>query len=140
MYVSLNGGAYTKIAELRDVTLTVERDVIDVSSHSSSGWKDNILGLAQWSASAEALYVHSDAKQDSLYNALVDPDNNVLTFRFVPEGSVGVVGTHEKWEGQGIITSWELASPNDNASAVSISILGVGALVKAALASGDNPA
>jgi predicted secreted protein len=141
LYVDSDGVApYSHIAELRDVTLTIERDTIDASSHTSDGWKDNILGLAQWSASAEALYIHSDTAQDLLYTKILPTTSpNTLYMRFVPEGKLGTTSTHEKFEGLGIITSWELGGPNDDAAIISIEILGVGALTKGTLASGDNP-
>lgn len=125
MYISTDGGTtYNKVGELKDVTLTVERETIDATSHDSGGWKENIAGLGSWSASAEALYVDADAGQDAVYNALVN--GTLAKFRFLPKTGTGL----EKFEGDGRIVSWELAGPNDDAAAVSIEIEGSGALTK----------
>jgi len=138
VYISqTEDGTYNRLCELKEVTLSIERDTIDVSNHCSGGWKDNINGMAQWSASAEALYIFDNTAQEDVWDALID--ENPLWFRFVPRGSEGVVGTHYKYEGQGIITSWELSGPNDDAAAISIEILGVGQLDRAVLEAGDNP-
>lgn len=123
MLLSTDGGStYNKVAELRDVTLTVERDTIDVTNHSQTGWKENILGAAQWSASAEALFVNDDAQLQALYDALIN--QTTLKFRFVAEETAG----KKKWEGDGIVTNFELAFPNDDAAGASMEILGSGAL------------
>ncbi|MDR4483829.1 MAG: phage major tail protein, TP901-1 family [Nitrospirales bacterium] len=123
MFLSTDGGSnYNKVAELKDVTLTVERDTIDVTNHSQSGWKENILGAAQWSASAEALFVNDDVQLQALYDALIN--QTTLKFRFVAEEVAG----KKKWEGDGIVTSFELSFPNDDAAGASMEILGSGAL------------
>lgn len=125
--VSTDGVNYTKLCELREVTITVERDTIDATSHCSAGWKENILGNAQWSASADALYVDGDANQTAVYDALINRTD--LYFKFQPTGETPQAGD-TLWSGIGIITSWELSLPNDDAAAVSVEILGKGALTK----------
>ncbi|MDT7040877.1 phage tail tube protein [Candidatus Nitronereus thalassa] len=123
--LSTDGGtAYNKVAELREVTLTVEADTIDASSHAANGWKENINGLKQWSASAEALFVNDDTYLQSLFDALLN--ETTLKFRFVAEESAG----QKKWEGDGIVTSFEFSMPQDDAVGASFEILGSGALTQ----------
>lgn len=122
LYTSSDGGAtYQKLGEIRDVTLSVKRDPIDVTSHDSAG-KEYIPGFLDWTGKGEALYVDGDAGQDMVFNALVN--GTTLKFRFLPKTGVG----KDKYEGTGMITSWELAGPNTDAAAVSIDIQGTGTL------------
>ena len=126
--ISTDGGSnYYEVGELRDVTLTVERDTIDATTHTDQGWKANLQGLAQWSASAEYLYLKTDAQQDALYDALVN--RTPFKVKLLPEGNPATSGD-EQFDGDAIITSWELAGPLDDAAACSVEILGDGALVK----------
>ena len=125
LYISDDGGTtYSKIGELRDVTINVNLDAIEATSHDSGGWREFLPGLSQWGASAEALYVDADAGQDKVFSAL--DGKSTVKFRFTPKTGTGL----EKFEGDGIITSWELSGPNDDAAAVSIEIQGTGALSK----------
>lgn len=131
MYVSTTfGGVYTLIGELREYSISIERDTIDVSSHSSVGWKDNILGLAQWSGSAEYLYVAADTPQDTLYDSLINRE--LLYFRFRPKGDAATIGDDE-WSGSGYVTSWEISASTEDAQAASIELLGAGALTRTTL-------
>lgn len=130
LYVDVGAGVYTKIGEMKEVTMRVERDVIDVSSHSSVGWKDNINGLAQWSATTNYLYIQGDTPQETLWDALID--RTVIHFRFRHKGD-NSVANDDSYEGDGIVTSWEVAGPNNDASATAVDILGSGALTKTAV-------
>jgi len=129
LLVSTDGGAtYSAVGEIRDVTLTLSLETIDVTSHDSAGWKESIPGAGSWSASGEALYVAADAAQSAVYSALVDKQK--VKFRFEPQAGSG----KPKYEGDGIITSWEVSGPNTDAAAVSLEIEGTGALAKGAQA------
>lgn len=137
LYVDIGGAVYTKIAEMKEVTLRIERDTIDVSSHGSQGWKDNITGLALWTATSNYLYIEGSASQEALYSALID--RTVLNFRHIPRGLEAIAGANYKYEGQGVVTSWEVSGPNNDAAASAIDVQGAGALVRSSLVSGDNP-
>ena len=45
---SSTGGTLTKIAELRDYTLTTTHDTFDATSHDSSGERERIGGITGW--------------------------------------------------------------------------------------------
>ena len=130
LYVDVGGGVYTRIGEMKDVTIRVEADVIDVSSHSTTGWKDNINGLKQWSGTSSYLLIQGDAAQDQIYNMLIA--FTAIHWRFQHKGDLSIAGD-DRYAGDGIITSWELSGPNNDASAVAVDILGAGALTKAAI-------
>ncbi len=117
--------ADNKIGELREMTLTLEHEAIDATSHDSARWREFIDGLRSWSVSAEALYVDGDAGQDDILAILLGDQNAAISFR--PEGST--VGDAE-FSGVVKVTSFELTGPNDDAAAVSIEAQGTGALTK----------
>lgn len=116
---------YTKIGEMKDVTISIQRDQIDVSSHSTAGWKENIAGLAQWSANASYIYVEGDVAQEVLYDAFIN--YAPLYFKFAPRGDATQSGQNI-WVGWGIVTSWDISGPNNDAVMSNVQIQGQGAL------------
>lgn len=125
LYVSTDGGnTYNLVGEVRNLTLRVEADNIDVTSHDSAGWREFIQGLKQWTATAEALYVDTNAQQDAVYAALTG--GTVIDLRIYAEEASG----KEQWEGEARVTSWELSGPNDDAAVVNLEFQGTGALTK----------
>lgn len=123
VYISTDGGTtYIVIGELKDATLTLNQSEIDVTSLDSAGWSEFIAGLKDWEVSTEGLYIAGDAGQDALYNALVN--GTAVKIRLLPK-----IGTGNKgYEGNAIITSWEINNTTDDAVSVSASFKGTGAL------------
>jgi len=117
-------GAVTAIAEVKNFSLTVEMAEIDATSHESSGHREVIGGTNSWSGSADYLQVMANATHQETYDMLVT--KTLSTFEFYPTGSSG----DGYYTGTGYFTNWELASPNDDALAVSISLVGSGALTR----------
>ena len=129
IFISDDGGStFNKIGELREVTLNVEGEPIDVSSHDTAPWREFITGLKQFTASAEGLYISADVGQDAVLTALLDDVD--IKIQFNPKAGTGL----PRFDGDGLITSWELSGPNDDAAAVSIEIQGNGALSEVAQA------
>ena len=116
-----SAGGSGAIAELRNCTLTVSRDMIDVTSNDSSGWRNVIPGTASWTARAEALYVPStSATQYLLRNAL--SSGSSMSFLFQPSTASG--GPYS-WTGTCHIASWEIGGTDPNgAFATSVEIAG----------------
>jgi len=56
----------TKIAELQDFTFTADRDLIDVTSHDSSGWKESLPGTFKGSWTAKVVYLSTGAAQGAM--------------------------------------------------------------------------
>ena len=118
------GQAETALGELRSFSLSVEHAEIDATSHDSSGDREVIAGTGSWSGSAEALHLQSDTEHTELYDVLVA--RTKVDFEWFPTGSSG----DGYYSGSGYFTSWELASPNDDALAVNIGLVGSGALTR----------
>lgn len=123
VYISSDGGTtYNPIGEIRDATLTINSSEIDATSFDSGGWSEFIPGLKDWEVSAEGLYVVANAGQSALYNALVN--GSTVKIRLLPKTGTGNTG----YEGNAIITSWEINNTTDDAVSISASFRGTGAL------------
>lgn len=127
VYVSIDGGTnYTPVGEVRDATITITRDDIEATSFDSQGWKENIVGLASWEASMEALYINQSYRgnigqvdvQNSMFGA------QVVRWKFLPLRGTGDIG----YVGDGFVTNFEVSVPVDDAVSVSIDIMGSGYL------------
>ncbi|MFW6079004.1 MAG: phage tail tube protein [Gemmatimonadota bacterium] len=112
--------AAVEIGELRNFTLTVEAEEIDVTSHDSSGWRERIYGLRTWGLDGEALYVDDNTGQDQIREAL--SSETVKTITVVPTTG------DKNWQGDAIATSWDLGGPNDDAAITNFSVVGTGAI------------
>lgn len=126
-FISLStasGGAKTRVAELRDYTMSVEHAEIDATSHDSSGDREIIAGTGSWNGSAELLTVISNTEQKEAYDVLVA--RTLIDLEFVPTGSTGD-GT---FSGSGFVTGFDMGAPNDDALNTSLSFQGTGALTR----------
>lgn len=125
-------GTPTRAVEITDFTLTGEHSEIDATSHDSSGTREVIAGIDSWSGSADALHVMSSAEAGSM-NAAFDvlTAKTLVDFEFIPTGS----SSDGYYNGSGYFTNWELSAPNEDALAVSLSIVGTGVLTRAASSS-----
>lgn len=119
-----SGGAATRIAELRDYTMSVEHAEIDATSHDSSGDREIIAGTGSWNGTAELLTVITDTEQQELYDVLVA--RTLVDFEFAPTGSTGD-GT---FSGSGFVTGFDMGAPNDDALNTSFSFQGTGVLAR----------
>ena len=117
-----SGQTETAIAEVKNFNLSVEMAEIDATSHDSSGDREVIGGTGSWSGTAEYLQVMANATHQETYDVLVA--RTLVDFEFFPTGSSG----DGFYSGSGYFNNWELASPNDDALAVSISLIGTGPL------------
>ncbi len=125
LFVSSDGGVtYNILGEAKDVTLAIKRDAIDVTSHDSAGTREFIPGTMEWSAKVDGLFIDGNAAQDAVSSALLN--GTKVKVRFWPKAGVGL----DKYEGDGVITDWELSSPNTEAAQISVSIQGSGVLTK----------
>jgi len=126
LYASTStGGSVVKVAEIREWSVNGEQDSIDATSKDSSGDREFIGGLRQWTASAEHLYAGDSTTQKMLFELITGGTKHDL--EFYPQGtSTG----YPIYTGQALVTSWDLSSPNDDAAAVSVEWQGDGALTK----------
>lgn len=121
--ISTDGGTnYIVLGEMREATLSIEAEELDATSFDSGGWSEFVSGLKSWEVESEGLYVQADAGQDALYNALVN--GTKVKVRLLPKDGAGNKG----FQGDAIVTSWELNPPVDDVVTVSATFRGTGAL------------
>jgi len=118
----------SEIAEVRNFSISVEHSEIDATSHDSSGDREVIAGTGSWSATAELLHVQASTDQQELFDALVG--RTKILSEWYPTGS----SSDGYYSGIGFMKTWDLNSPNDDASNISISFVGSGALARSSSA------
>lgn len=118
------GGSLTRIAELRDYTLTVEHAEIDGTSHDSSGTREVIAGIDSWSGSAELLTVIANQTQKDAFDLTVAKTK--IDAEFYPTGS----SSDGLFSGTMFFRTFEQSAPNEDALASNISFVGTGGLVR----------
>lgn len=124
-YVSTDGGTtWVAVGELQDVTITWKVNMLDSSSHSGGGSKNNTPGLDEWSASVSNLAIYADAGQAAIQAALTPRTR--LKFRFDPAGSAS---GKARREGFGYISQWVEKQPVAALETVDLTITGDASLV-----------
>lgn len=112
------GETPAELGELREFSVMIEADEIDVTSHQSSGDSEVIIGKIAWSATAQALHIQGNAGQQALFDVLTN--RTKVDFEFYPTGSPG----EGYLFGQGYIDEWENSAPGADALATDIGIVG----------------
>lgn len=118
------GGSLSELAELRDYTLSAQHNEIDVTSHKSSGDREVIGGIGQWSGSADLLSLPNNTGHQAMYDVL-KARTKVLA-EFYPTGS----SSDGYFSGSIFFTGYDLSAPNEDALAVSVSFVGDGPLTR----------
>ena len=125
LFVSTStGGAVARLAELKDYTLTVNHTEIDATSHDSSGVREVIAGITDWSGSANLLHIMADAKHKGIFDLMFTRVK--AKFEFYPTGS----SSDGNYTGEGFFTGFELGAPGEDALGNSVSFVGTGALTR----------
>lgn len=120
--------AQTAIAELVNYRITVDRGLIPVTSHDSSGWEDNIAGIASWNGTADVIYLSTGAGQTIVRGALTTATPNLVHFTFKQTTS----NTSKKWNGSGYVTSFDISHGTDEAVLGTIAFRGARPIVRTA--------
>lgn len=115
----------TVLGALRNYSITVDRDVIDITNHDSSGWFEGISGIARWRGTADLVYV-STGLQGGLRRVELGANPGALPFTFKQSTS----NTAKKYQGKAFITSFEVNHQTDNAVLGTIAFVGHTALVR----------
>lgn len=117
-----NGTTSTRVAKVRDATLSVEAETIDTTSFDTRGWAENIASFKSWSVDAELLYVPDDTTQQAIQDALFN--DTPLTIELFPRDEDSQTG----FKGQVVVTSFEVGIPVDDAVTISVTFTGTGEL------------
>ena len=112
------GGSKAKLAELRDFTVRQSHAPINATSHDSSGDRELIAGTGSWAGNAAGLYASTNATQQNVQDVL--QSRTKVDMEFYPKGT----SSGGYWSGEIFFTDFELSSPNEDASAYSLSFEG----------------
>jgi predicted secreted protein len=137
-YTAPGGGAAVKLKSISGWDLTIKLDEEDASDHDTQGWKEKLPGMADWSATAKALYFEGDVTQQGLVTALIASLQTAsvsapiaCTFEPIDEAA-GMA-----FSGNAYITSYKHSTANGSVQGIDISLSGTGALTYAAQATAD---
>ena len=122
--VSAAGSVYTDLAGAKDVTFSVDQSTVDVTDFVSGSWTEHLVGRKTVTISITANYDEADAGI-----AIVEASwqgGTQIYFRYRPMGDAS--GVSDELIAKGTITSLEDASPNEDATEVSIEAQVTGAV------------
>lgn len=118
----------TAIAELLDWTLNVSREEINVTNHDSSGWHENVSGIATWDFSARMNSISTGAGQGALRAHLLGTNPGLVNATFM----LTTATNSKKYQGKVRLTGFGHETPTDGAVTGPISGVGSGALTRTA--------
>ena len=107
LYVE-DGGGNVKVGELRELTLDVEGELFDATSHDGAPFREFIKGLINWTITASVLHITADTAQGDLRAAILS--QVLMTIELREEDSTGKV----EWQGTAFVSGQSLSFPNDD--------------------------
>jgi TP901-1 family phage major tail protein len=126
-----SGQTAAQLAELKDYNIDVSHAEIDVTNHDSSGTREIIAGIDQWTGGGEINYVTSSsgANHAALYDVLVNKVQ--VDFEFLPTGS----SSDGYFSGTGYVSGFNMTAPTEDALNASLTFAGNGAFARSASSS-----
>lgn len=120
------GAIPSKVAEITNWSLDLEADNIDITNLDSSGWKEFLAGLKEWSGSAEGNFKFTDTTgQKAIYDAWAAGTSLAAEFR--------LGATAPKFSGTIFVSSVGIEDPLEDKITVSFDFQGSGVLTYAAV-------
>lgn len=125
LYVADSGStAFGKVAEARELTIDIEQELIDATSHDSNEFREFIRGLRSWTITAAILHLAAGANQAKIRAAILSGVTLECELREQDTAGAPV------WEGTVLVASESLSFPNDDAMTGDITLQGSGVLVE----------
>lgn len=101
----------TKILQLQDYTLTVDRKVIDVTNHDSSGYDESLSGTVKLTWDAKVVYFSTGAGQKALRSALLGTNPTAYPISLLQTSKTSA----HKYTGVTRLTGFTVSHPTENA-------------------------
>lgn len=138
VYISIDeagaDGTYYKLGEMRDTTLTVNQEPIDVTSYATNGWLEYIVGLRSWEASTSGLYISSDEGLQRLRLWQLNSSYEYFPYYiFVPKRNQTGASGGVYYKGQASSDSFEINIVYDDAVGASFSMTGSGEVIQVSM-------
>ena len=117
---------FNSIAEARELTLDIEHEVIDVTSHDSNEFREFIRGLRNWTLTAAVLHLTGDTDgQKKIRAAILSGVTLEMELREESNDTGDPL-----WSGTVLVSATSLSFPNDDAMTGDITLQGSGVLVE----------
>ena len=114
-------GVLAEIGEVRNWSVDVTQNQIDVTSNDSSGWVENIAGIRGFTMSWDAIYARTDAEQVLLRKSL--SSGTIRFFSIRPTTASAAL-----WSGNGFVESYKVSGAYTDATLHSMVIRGTRSL------------
>lgn len=118
----------TKIAELRNYTLTVEGDVIPIESHDTTGWRESLQHFRRWNWEAEVIYLSTGAAQGALRGEFSTANPGLVNITFGQTSALNA----KKWQGKTRLTGFTVNHDTNDAVLGTLRGEGNGSLTRVA--------
>lgn len=130
LYWSTNLSAATsamvKVAELQDCTFTVNRKSIDVTSHDSSGFQENLYGIQDTKVSGKVNYFSTSPAVRTAVTQIIG--SAPLNLRFSVAATTSK--TAHFFVQNGLVTRFEHSLPTDKQIVGTVELVGTGAVTR----------
>jgi len=117
-------GTIGTVDEIREWNISGEMSEIDATSRDSSGHREVLVGIRNWTASAEYLFGSTHSTQTELYKAWYN--GYACDLAIYPAGT----SAFPKYTGTCYVTGWNPTGPHDDAIGVSLDLVGTGILTQ----------
>jgi predicted secreted protein len=118
--------AMTKVAELQDCTYTLNRKTIDVTSHDSSGFQENLYGIQDTKVSGKINYFSTSATVKTAVQQIIS--NAPINLRFSVAATTSK--TAHFFVQTGLVTRFEHSLPTDKQIVGTVDLVGTGAVTR----------
>ncbi len=124
LLVDDSGGTPVEIGELRELTLDIEHEVIDATSHDSLEFREFIRGLRSWTITAALLHITAEAEAVKVRAAILAGTIMDIEIREKGTATTG----DPVWLGAALVSADSLGFPVDDAQTTDITLQGTGVL------------
>ncbi len=112
-------GTFESLGGGKDGALNRSASTIETTTRDSNGWKENEVGIKEWSFEMDGLIVLNDGCYKKLEQKFMNDEKINIKI---------VTPTGNRYEGRAIITDFPIEMPYSDAATYSISATGDGAL------------
>jgi len=117
-------GSLATVNEVREYSISGEMGEIDATSRDSSGHREVLVGIRNWSGSAEFLMGSSHGTQIEIYKAWYN--GYACDVAVYPAGT----SAFPKYTGTCYVTGWNPSGPHDDVVSASVDFVGTGLLTQ----------
>lgn len=126
LVADLASTTFAEVAEARELTLDVEHELIDATSHDSLEFREFIRGLRNWSITAAVLHITGNVSQTKIRDAIIGTKGLALDMKLQEEVASG----KPEWTGSIFISAESISFPNDDAMVGDFTLQGTGVLTE----------